>query len=314
MRRYMKIGMVFPAQGAQFVGMGKELYDSSRIMQEYFEQASNCLDTNFVKLCFASSDAELKTLPYAYTSLFLVSTAIWALLQEQGIQPQVVAGYNIGECGALHATQSLSLPDGLYLLNKYAFFYQDLLNTIDVVALRIQDISSRDIEQVCKRASSAHEHASIAVYESGVSNIVAGHAGAVVRVEEMLLQEHRGAKLKKLSATVGLHSLLMKPVVDQLSVYFEKIDFKDATLPIISSVDAHYIMKSEEIKKNFITQLQQPILWAQSIELMSDCDIIIEVGPGKQTSTILSQRYPALQTVAINTKADLEQLRMIIGE
>src|SRR5690606_20836996 len=126
----MKIGMVFPAQGSQFVGMGKELYDDSRIMQEYFEQASNCLDINFVKLCFASSDAELSILNHTYTSLFLVSSSLYALLKDAGIEPSIVAGYNIGEYAAMHAASSLSLPDGLYLLNKYANFYQDLLKEL----------------------------------------------------------------------------------------------------------------------------------------------------------------------------------------
>src|SRR5206468_1601039 len=106
--------------GSQFVGMGKDLYDQSRIMQEYFEEASNCLNINFVKLCFASSDAELARAEHAYPALFLVSCALHALIKEQGVQANIVAGYNQGEFSAVYAAGGINFPDGLYLLSKYA--------------------------------------------------------------------------------------------------------------------------------------------------------------------------------------------------
>src|SRR5579872_2345677 len=99
----MKIALLFPGYGSQYVGMGKELYDEYRIVQEYFEEASNCVNINFVKLCFASSDSEISKLVNAYTSLFVIGGAVSALLKEHGIVPDVVAGYNNGEITALFA-------------------------------------------------------------------------------------------------------------------------------------------------------------------------------------------------------------------
>src|SRR5438045_2310441 len=163
----MKIGILFPGYGSQFVGMGKELYDESRIMQEYFEEAANCLNVNFVKLCFASSDAELAKMENAYPATFLVSCAIYALLKEEGIllhhggvNPEllrregqvtadIVAGYNLGEYAALHAAGGISFPDGLYLLNKYAHFYEQALPALDVGILQITGISTRTLEKAC---------------------------------------------------------------------------------------------------------------------------------------------------------------------
>src|SRR3990170_5846802 len=142
----MKIALLFPGYGSQFVGMGKELYDEYRIVQEYFEEASNCLNTNFVKLCFASSDVELGKMGNAYTSLFLVGSATYAVLKEHGIEPDVVAGYNNGESAALFAAGCFSLPDGLYLLNKFCSFYQEIVDEMEVDVLHVTGIATAQLE------------------------------------------------------------------------------------------------------------------------------------------------------------------------
>ncbi len=309
----MKIGMVFPAQGSQFVGMGKELYDDSRIMQEYFEQASNCLDVNFVKLCFASSDAELSILNHTYTALFLVSSALYAVLKDQGIEPTIVAGCNIGEYAAMHAASSLSLPDGLYLLNKYANFYQELLRDLDVTALRVNGITARELKLLCAQASDKNNQVAIAVYESATHHIVTGHSLATVQLRE-LLSDVKGVKVKDENLHVGLHSELMLPVVEQVRMYLEKVDFRDTTIPLITNSDAKKVTSGDDIKQTVLAQIHKPVLWAQSIELLADCELIVELGPGKQLSSLLAERYPDKQTVAINTKTDIEQLKTIMGE
>ena len=118
----MKVGMLFPGFGSQFVGMGKEIYDNSRIVQEYFEEASNCANINFVKLCFASSDAELALISNAYLALFLTTVSTAAAVKEIGFEMDIVAGYGVGEIAAICATKGLSFPDGIYLLTKISQF------------------------------------------------------------------------------------------------------------------------------------------------------------------------------------------------
>src|SRR5579871_2515072 len=145
----MKIALLFPGYGSQFVGMGKDLYDEYRVVQEYFEEASSCLDINFVKLCFASSDAELGKMANAYTSLFLMGACAYAILKEAGIEPDIVAGYNNGESAALFAAGCFSLPDGLYLLNKYCSFYQEFADQHDVDTLHVTGIETAQLEKMC---------------------------------------------------------------------------------------------------------------------------------------------------------------------
>ena len=116
-----KVGIVFSGFGGQFVGMAKGVYDGSRLVQEYFEEAYNCLDVNFVKLCFASSEAELAKIYNAYLAIFLADISLYTLLDELGIKPDVVAGHGMGRYAAIFVAGGFTLPDALYLLNKYCF-------------------------------------------------------------------------------------------------------------------------------------------------------------------------------------------------
>src|SRR5207245_1734398 len=109
----------FPGYGEQFIGMGKDLYDELRIIQEHFEQASGIIDINFVKLLFASSDQEILSIRYSYLAMYVLQTAIYTVAQQKGLKPDFVAGYGIGEYAACYASSSLSFVDGLYIVNKY---------------------------------------------------------------------------------------------------------------------------------------------------------------------------------------------------
>src|SRR3989304_8586419 len=162
----MKIIMLFPGYGSQFVGMAKELYDESRTVQEYFEEASNCLNVNFVKLCFASSDIELSKMPSAYTATFLVSSSLVTLLKQEGIVPNAVAGYNLGEYSAIYAASGFSFPDGLYLLNKLATFYQESLEGLEGIALKVTGLPTKTIEDFCYKASRGDQRVYVLIYNN----------------------------------------------------------------------------------------------------------------------------------------------------
>lgn len=308
----MKIGMLFPGYGSQFVGMGKELYDESRVMQEYFEEAFNCLNVNFVKLCFASSDAELSKMSNAYVAIFLVSSALQALLKEEGINADIVAGYNLGEYAALHAAGGISFPDGLYLLNKYANFYQEALVGLDAGVMRVQGISIKELAALCKKISSDDEHkVAIAIYNGDADNVISGHTTALDQLRSQLANEDQ-VTCTDLPIEVGLHSDLMNPVKQALAIYLEKVDFKGLNMPLICTTDVCFLETGEQVRARIVEHIDTPVKWTKVIDELNDCDIIVEVGPGSALSTMAKEKYPDKMIVSINKRSDVQDLKKIL--
>jgi [acyl-carrier-protein] S-malonyltransferase len=309
----MKIGMIFPGYGSQFVGMGKELYDESRVIQEYFEDASNCLDINFVKLCFASSDAELAKMNSAYVALFLVSSSIAALLKEEGIEPQVVAGYNLGEYSAVHAVGGFSFPDGLYLLNKFALFYQELLGTVDVAVVRVIGVQTKQLQKLCDQASDGQLQAAfIGIYEAPDQHVVTGTRQAIEKLRDELAATE--ATVADLDVEVGLHSPLMDTVATQFKMYLEKVDFKNLRAPLITNVTAQTIDQGEEVKINVVEHIHRPLLWHNVLTCLNDCELLVEIGPGTTLTSYLKTMYPEKAVISVNKRSDFDELHTLVNK
>lgn len=312
----MKIGMLFPGFGSQSVGMGKELYDESRVMQEYFEEAANCLPINFVKLCFASSETELSYIHNAYPALFLTSISLYSILKESGITPDYVAGYDTGMYAAIFAGNGLSLPDGLYLLNKYATFYQEMLDASPdrFVGMRLIGCPTKDIEALVREATTRNAYARIGIYESPHQNIVTGHEQAVGEIGECIL-ETRECKSYDVGVERGLHSAFMDSVGSQLRPYLEKVDFKDLVMPLYTSNDVVPIHEAQAVKDHVLRYMSAPVLFSQIIDRMVELvDVIVEVGPGSELTTLVKERYPEKKCIAINKKEDIAALQAIISQ
>lgn len=307
----MKIGMLFPAYGSQYVGMGKELYDNSRIVQEYFEEASHCLDINFVKLCFASSDIELSKISHAYPALFLVSTSTAAYIKQFGIKIDYVAGHGIGEYGALCTASGLSFPDGLYLLSKLSKFYTEIRENLDIKSVLVNGISSRKLNQLCKDHSSDDCQAHISVYENQKEHVVTGNTQAI----DLLIQDLKlNSNIKNFDLEEGLHSPLLNQLLDQIKIYLTKVDFKDLSIPLISSISAKEICNAKKAQIALINQIVKPIYWQNVIKQFGMMDVIIVPAPSKYLVTELKSVYPDKQIIGVDTMADIEVLKNLANQ
>lgn len=307
----MKIAMLFPGYTSQFVGMGKELYDQHRIVQEYFEEASNCLNANLVKLCFASSDNELSKMNNAYAALFLVSSSIYKLLEQEQIKPDLVAGYNQGQYSALFAAGACSFPDGLYLLNKYTNFYQEVLNGMDVAAVQISNMSPDRMEKIISKIRKPGSELFVSVYKDTLVHIVSGRTKAIDKLRE-LVADYDGAKIQNIAIEVGLHSALMDDVASQLRMNLEKVDCKELAIPCISGITGGLIKTPAQVREEVISHINQPVHWTRVIAALSDYDVIIEMGPGTQLSEIMKAHYPDKKIMAINKQADIDELKRLL--
>ncbi len=303
----MKIAMMFPGYGSQFVGMSKELYDQNRLVQELFDQASSCLDINFVKLCFASSEAELSTMRHAYTAIFLVSSAIAAVLAEKSIKPDAVAGFNHGVYAALFAAQSLSLPDGLYLLNKLAFFYQQNLDQNNFVALLIEGLTSKELQSVCELAQKNGERAYIAVYETEKRHIVIGHKKAIELVQDKASEfsSQREISIEYADLAVGLHSELAKPIIDEFKVYLHKVDFHNLSTPLIIH-SGKELTQGADVAEYIVDRIECPVMWPSIMKRLSEYDCVIAIGPGKNLERWFKEVYPDTYIITVNRPEDIE--------
>lgn len=304
----MKIGVLFPGYGSQFVGMAKELYDESRIVQEYFEQAANCLDINFVKLCFASSDLELGRMQHAYTATFLVSCAIYAILKEKDFKPTVFAGYNLGQYAAMWAGDCFTFPDGLYLLNKYAQAYEQLLQEIDVAAVRVTGIPAEALRKVCKKIKNIE----IAFYLADTIHIVTGETSSINQLRDHFIDDEI-VTVEDEEKEIGLHSSRMDPVIDVFKMYLEKVDFKDLVVPMLSNINAKKIQAGTEVRNELIESIHMPVQLATMMKELAIYDMLIEIGPNNTLQKLITQEYPDLKVISVNTQKDIQTVMEILG-
>jgi [acyl-carrier-protein] S-malonyltransferase len=308
----MKIGFVFSGFGSQWVGMGKDLYDESRKVQELFEEASSCLDMNFVKLCFASSDAELSKVENAYVAIYLVSISIGHELKDAGIVPCKVAGYDIGEYSAVSTIEGLSIPDSLYLLKKYAGFYQAFLDETPVKGLRVTGIELENLEKLCKKVSKKNDIAVVAVHEGRDKYVVAATYDAGLALEDML-RELSYVAFSDVSVGGGFHAPVMDGIVKQMKMYLEKVDFKDSQIPLVAEVIGQEVMMGESIRAAVMQSIHAQTQWQKVKEAFCDCDYILEIGPGKTLEEGFSTMYPDKKVYAINNLEDIKHIKRELG-
>jgi [acyl-carrier-protein] S-malonyltransferase len=301
----MKIACIFPGFGSQYVGMAKEVYDNQRVVQEYFEEAYNCLDTNFVKLCFASSDEEISTLENSYLGLFLANSSLFALLKESGISPDWVAGYGMGAYSALYSAGAFTFPDGLYLIKKLDSFYKEYLENNPLKAVCITNLERQELEEFV-----IHSNCEISTYRSIDTHYVLGEPKDVESLKKALAKS--SAKVKDAAIENCLNSQRFTEVADSFKIYLEKVDFKNLKLPYCSSFNRD-ISSGETIKKEVVTQISMPNKWASVMKRLKNFDLIIEVGPGTVLKDLVSAHYPELNVVSFNKSSDIEKIKTLVG-
>lgn len=280
---------VFPGQGAQFVGMGKELYDNSPLAKELFDKANDILGYRITDIMFNGTDEELKQTKVTQPAVFLHSV-ISALCMGDAFKPSMVAGHSLGEFSALVAAGALSFEDGLRLVYARAMAMQKACDVAPGTMAAIIGLSDEKVEEICREVSTAGDVVIPANYNCPGQLVISGNVGAVNAACERL--KAAGAK-RALPLKVGgaFHSPLMKPAKDELQGAIEKTDFNDPKCAVYQNVDGKPHTVAADIKANLISQLTSPVRWTSSVQNMvaDGADDFTECGPGKALQGMIAR-------------------------
>ena len=269
---------VFPGQGAQFIGMGKDLYESSAVAKELFEKANEILGFDIQSIMFNGTDEELKQTKVTQPAIFLHSVILAKVMGER-FQPDMVAGHSLGEFSALVANGVLTFEDGLKLVSQRALAMQDACEAEPSTMAAILGLEDDKVEAVCNEID---EIVVPANYNCPGQLVISGSKEGIEKACE---KAKEAGAIRALPLTVGgaFHSPLMEPARERLEAAIESTPFTQEKCPIYQNVSAEAVTDIEEIKKNLIAQLTAPVKWTQIMHKMIEdgCDEVVEVGPGK---------------------------------
>jgi [acyl-carrier-protein] S-malonyltransferase len=292
---------VFPGQGAQFSGMGKDLYENNQLAKELFDKANEILGFRITDIMFEGTDEELKQTKVTQPAVFLHSV-ISALCMGDAFQPEMVAGHSLGEFSALVACGAISFEDGLTLVYKRAMAMQKACEAAPSTMAAIIGLADDIIENICGEVSTNDNIVVAANYNCPGQVVISGNIDAVNAACEKL--KEAGAK-RALPLKVGgaFHSPLMQPAKEELQAAIESTTFNTPKCPIYQNVDAKGHTNPEEIKTNLIAQLTAPVRWTQIVEnmLADGFAEFTEVGPGNVLQGLVTKVSREVKAESIST-------------
>jgi [acyl-carrier-protein] S-malonyltransferase len=277
---------VFPGQGAQFTGMGKDLYETSALAKELFEKANEILGFRITDIMFEGTAEELKETKVTQPAVFLHSVILAKTLGED-FKPEMVAGHSLGEFSALVANETLSFEDGLKLVSQRALAMQKACEITPSTMAAVLGLADNIVEEVC---ASIDGIVVAANYNCPGQLVISGETTAVEKACEAM--KAAGAK-RALILPVGgaFHSPMMEPAREELAAAIEVTTFSTPICPVYQNVTANAVSDANEIKKNLIIQLTAPVKWTQSVQQMiaDGATLFTEVGPGKVLAGLISK-------------------------
>lgn len=304
-----KIAFLFPGQGSQYAGMGKELAQHYPVVRETFEQADDALGLPISAMCFEGPEEQLKLTANTQPAILTVSIAFYRLLDSLGVRPEFVMGHSLGEYSAIVAGGALSLADAVRTVRKRGGYMQEAVPAGAGAMAAILGSSEADVLECCAEAAQG-EVCAPANLNSPSQIVIAGNRGAVDRAVDLL--KSRGAKRAVLlQVSAPFHCELMRPAERRLTEDLNAITFTDSKFPVVSNVDAKARTGKDEIRRALALQVSSPVRWEDSVRelIRLGAGTLIEVGPGKVLSGLNRSISRDLRSLHVEDEASLRETR-----
>lgn len=305
---------LFPGQGSQFVGMGKDLHKDFTVVRHVFEEAEEAIKVNLRKICFDGPESDLRLTENTQPAILVVSfSAFRVMLTETGIRPVLLAGHSLGEYSALVAAEALSLSDAVRAVRERGVAMQKAVPVGKGAMAAFLGAEADVIDRLCQEVTASYsekdEFVSPANFNGGGQVVVSGTTDAVKKSVELAAEKGiRKAKLLKVSAP--FHCKLMQPAADHMAAFFETLTFSEPLDPYIANVDAKIYADEHAMKDCLVRQIPQPVLWEASMNQLKGEGIeqAYEVGPGKVLTGLLRRINKNIGSTPVGTTADIKGL------
>lgn len=302
-----KLAFIFPGQGAQYVGMGRDIANEFQSADHVFDEASESLGLDTKKMVFESSDEVLKITENTQPAILTASIACLKPLLEKGIKPDVTAGLSLGEYSSHVLAGTMSFKDAVSIVRKRGKYMQEAVPVGVGTMAAILGLSDADVIECCDEASS------VGIVEPANFNcpgqiVVAGEVKAVEKAVELC--KKKGARMAMiLPVSAPFHSSMLKPAGERLAKELEGIEFNDINISVVTNVTAEYISKKTEVKDLLIRQVSSSVLWEKSIRNMiqNGVDTFVEVGPGKVLSGFVKKIEKGVKVLNVEDMTSLNK-------
>lgn len=303
-----KTAFIFPGQGSQFAGMGRDFYERYDTARRYYDTASDILDFDIKSISFGSDESLLKETRYTQPAVFILSVIISELLKEKNIIPDITAGHSLGEYAALVTAGVINFWDALSIVKIRGEEMQQSAEKNPGTMAAILGLDRDTVEEICSRNDTAAP-VQVANYNSPLQTVISGTCDGVRAAMQMA--KDSGAKIiKELAVSGAFHSQLMLPAVEPLKAELIKRDFRDAVVPVIPNVTAEPEMSGDQLRNLLVQQVTSPVRWSESVEKMNAHGVtrFIEAGPGKVLKGLVRSINKEAVIQSIGTADEFEEL------
>lgn len=304
----MRAAFIFPGQGAQKIGMGKDFYETFEVSKEVYDHASSWLGMDVCGLCFEEND-RLDITRYTQVGLLTTELAILKAVEEKGIRPVVTAGLSLGEYAAITAAGKISLEDALRVIDKRGLYMQEAVPVGGAMSAVI-GLNMEVIRKVCEETEGIVE---VANDNCPGQTVISGEAEAVAAAGEAL--KAAGARMvTPLKVSGPFHSSMLKGAGDRLKPELEKVQWVNSDIPYVSNTTAELVEDKDKILPLLVRQVSESVRWQEDVKVMTDMgvDTFIEIGPGKTLAGFMKRIDRKIKCINIETVKDMEKLEALI--